>query len=431
MSPRLLNEPARLAGASLLRLQSDERLVTLAAGGHEAAFAVIVDRYRPALLRYCTSLVGSARAEDVVQQALVNAHTALLRTPDVRHLRSWLYRIAHNAALNTLRAVRDDVPLDPTHADPAGDPAEAAERSERLRSTLAAVQALPERQRAALVLRELEGRSHDEIADALGVTSGSARQHLMRARAAVRHAATALTPYPLLERLISAGGAATGAGSGMTDAAVGAGAGAGALVGKVGAAVLATGAVAGGAVGTRAIVVDHDASSRPAVTRTATPAAERPAPVATIPAATGAPVATPSSTTTTGAGDRGRDRRGRDDSRGEHRGRGRARGGDDAGRERGEARAGDDGRGRGRGRSGTTTPQTPTAQRQDERAAAPTNRSSESSDGRGRGRGRGRGGHGATTVAPVQPTATPQREDDGRGQGRGRGRGGDGGGDDD
>lgn len=124
MSLRLLNEPARLAGASLLRLQSDERLVTLAAGGHEAAFAVIVDRYRPALLRYCTGLVGSARAEDVVQQALVNAHASLLRTPDVRSLRPWLYRIAHNAALNTLRAVRDDIPLDPSHADPAGDPAE-------------------------------------------------------------------------------------------------------------------------------------------------------------------------------------------------------------------------------------------------------------------------------------------------------------------
>lgn len=429
MSPRLLNEPVRLAGASLLRLQSDERLVTLAAGGHETAFAVIVDRYRPALLRYCTGLVGSARAEDVVQQALVNAHTALLRTPDVRHLRSWLYRVAHNAALNTLRAVRDDVPLDPSHADPAGDPAEAAERSEQLRSTLAAVQALPERQRAALLLRELEGRSHDEIADALGVTSGSARQHLMRARAAVRHAATALTPYPLLERLISAGGAATGAGSGMTEAAVGAGAGAGALVGKVGVAVLATGAVAGGAVGTRAIVADHDASFRPAVTRTATPAAERPAPVATIPAATGAPAVTPSSATTTRKGDRGRERRGHDDRRGERRRRGRGRDGDrsdDAVRGRGETRGADDGRGRGRGRSGTTTPQAPAAaQRQDKRAAAPANGPSESSDGRGRGRGRG--GKDATTVAPVQPTATPQREDDGRGQGRGRGRGGDGG----
>jgi hypothetical protein len=77
MQPRLLDHPLRLAGASLLRLQSDARLVALARDGHAPAFAAIVDRYRGALVRYCARLLGSERAEDAVQQALLNAHIAM------------------------------------------------------------------------------------------------------------------------------------------------------------------------------------------------------------------------------------------------------------------------------------------------------------------------------------------------------------------
>jgi RNA polymerase sigma factor (sigma-70 family) len=257
-----LRHPARLAGASLLRLQSDARLAELAVAGHEAAFAAIVDRYRTPLARYCAGIVGPNRAEDAVQQALINAHDALQRTDEVRHLRSWLYRIAHNASLNVLRAVRDDVSLEDAERSgslagglgPDDDgPAATFERSERFRATVAALQELPERQRAALVLRELEGRSHQEIADALGVTTGSARQHLMRARIAVRGAVTAVTPYPLIVRLAEA--LTTPGTAAWSDAAVGAGATA--TLAKLTAGIAATGALVGGAVGTERVVHDH------------------------------------------------------------------------------------------------------------------------------------------------------------------------------
>lgn len=258
MKPSPLRHPARRAGASLLRLQSDARLAELAVAGHEAAFDAIVDRYRTPLTRYCAGIVGPSRAEDAAQQALINAHDALQRTDEVRHLRSWLYRIAHNVSLNVLRAVRDDVPLEEAAraaaAHGADEPAETFERSERFRETVAALRELPERQRAALVLRELEGRSHAEIAEALGVTKGSARQHLMRARVAVRGAVTAVTPYPLIVRLAD-GLAGSGGGAGWADAAVGAGAGA--TIAKLTAGVAATGALVGGAVGT-SHVVHHD-----------------------------------------------------------------------------------------------------------------------------------------------------------------------------
>jgi RNA polymerase sigma factor (sigma-70 family) len=288
MKPAALRHPAHLAGASLLRLQSDARLAELAVAGHESAFDAIVDRYRTPLMRYCAGIVGPSRAEDAVQQTLINAHEAMTRTDEVRHLKSWLYRIAHNAALNVLRAVKDDVPLDEAalgaRAGDAADhgPVESFERSEQFRETLAALQALPERQRAALVLRELEGRSHEEIAAALGVTKGSARQHLMRGRAAVRSAVTAVTPYPLVARMaemLSGGGNA-----GWVDAA--AGAGASATLMKLGAGVAATGALVGGAVGTQ-----HALRDGPSETTTVSHAAERAGPKPTATVASAAPTA--------------------------------------------------------------------------------------------------------------------------------------------
>ncbi|HEY4095961.1 MAG TPA: sigma-70 family RNA polymerase sigma factor [Baekduia sp.] len=250
-----------------MRLQSDERLAELAVDGHEAAFVAIVDRYRGPLVRYSAGIVGAGRADDAVQQTFISAHDALRQTSEIHHLRSWLYRIARNASLNLLRAVRDDVPLDAGHvAAPTDEPAAAFEQTERLRATLDAVRDLPERQRAALVLRELEGRSHEEIAAALGVTMGSARQHLMRARIAVRGAVTAITPYPLVAKLAAV---IAGPGPGpWVDAAVGAGAGA--TVAKLTAGVMATTAVVGGAVGTEHAVHHrhHRTATAEAVART-------------------------------------------------------------------------------------------------------------------------------------------------------------------
>jgi RNA polymerase sigma factor (sigma-70 family) len=274
MGNRALRHPARLAGVSLLRLQSDERLAALAQDGHDAAFAAIVDRYRGPMLRYCAGLVGPDRAEDAVQQALINAHAALTKATDVQHLRSWMYRIAHNTSLNLLRSVRDEVPLDPSHAAAADGPHAAFEQTERLHATLTAVRDLPERQRAALLLREIEGRSHEEIATALGVTTGAARQHLMRARATVRAGVTAITPYPLVAKLAAA---ATVSPSAAAWGEAAAGAGVGVTLTKVTAGVMATGALVGGAVGSRQVVHHRRDKPTPVVRDAAAPARHAPA----------------------------------------------------------------------------------------------------------------------------------------------------------
>ena len=245
MTPRALFHPARLARRPVLSTQSDERLVDLVRAGSEPAFETIVERYRRALMRYVSRLLPPERAEDAVQQAFVNAYEAMQRDAAALNLRPWLYRIAHNTALNALRdrGLRHDE-LD-ERLDGVERPDQALERSQGLRELLVAVQALPDRQRDAIVLRELEGRSYAEIALALGVTDGAVRQLLNRARNSLRATAAAITPMPLLTRLTSADSADPVSTRVAEMVGIGA-AGSGALMAKVCATALVTGAVVAG-----------------------------------------------------------------------------------------------------------------------------------------------------------------------------------------
>ena len=245
MTPRALFHPARLARRPVLSTQSDERLVDLVRAGSEPAFETIVERYRRALMRYVSRLLPPERAEDVVQQSFVKAYEAMHRDGTELNLRPWLYRIAHNTALNALRdrGLRHDQLDD--RIDGVERPDQALERTQGLREVLVAVQALPDRQRDAIVLRELEGRSYQEIALALGVTDGAVRQLLNRARNSLRSAAAAITPMPLLTRLASTDTADPVSARVAEMVGVGA-AGSGALMAKVCATALVTGAVVGG-----------------------------------------------------------------------------------------------------------------------------------------------------------------------------------------
>jgi RNA polymerase sigma factor (sigma-70 family) len=227
----------------VLSTQSDERLVDLVRAGSDPAFEAIVERYRRALMRYVSRLLPPERAEDVVQQSFVKAYEAMHRNSAELNLKPWLYRIAHNGALNALRdRSAAHAELSDT-IDGVERPDQAFERSVGLRELVVAVQALPERQRSAILLREMEGRSYEEIATALGVTDGAVRQLLNRARNTLRAAAASVIPMPLVERVAS---------SESTDPVTArvaelVGLGGGALAMKVCATALVTGAVVGGA----------------------------------------------------------------------------------------------------------------------------------------------------------------------------------------
>jgi RNA polymerase sigma factor (sigma-70 family) len=225
----------------VLRTQSDERLVDLVRAGSEPAFEAIVARYRRALLRYCSRILPEERAEDAVQQTFVRAYDSMLSSGAQLALKPWLYRIAHNTALNALRdrGLRHEALEDEIGGD---QPDQVLERAQGLRAVLGAVQDLPERQRDAIVLREIEGRTYEEIAAELGVTGGAVRQLLNRARHSVRAAATAVTPIGLLERLPWSSPAQPLA----ERVAELCGAGGGALAAKACATALITGALVGG-----------------------------------------------------------------------------------------------------------------------------------------------------------------------------------------
>jgi len=247
MPPPAEGLASRLIVGPALRTQPDRRLVSLVRSGYEVAFDEIVRRYGKALVRYAAAIVGG-RSEDVTQDAFSKALLALRRSDAEIDLRPWLFRIVRNTALNDLR----DRPPSPellAEAIAGGrNPAEELEHREELADLIRRLQALPEPQRAAIVMRELEGLSHEEIAAALGLSGGAARQAIYRARQALRDGAGMLMPLPLLRLLIEHGGEAAGAGTGaVSGAAVATGTaagGGGAL--KAGAVV----AVLAGSVGT-------------------------------------------------------------------------------------------------------------------------------------------------------------------------------------
>jgi RNA polymerase sigma factor (sigma-70 family) len=239
---------SRLFVAPALRTQPDRRLVSLVREGYELAFEEIVRRYRTPLERFAAAIVGS-RSEDVTQDAFSKALLALRGSEAEIELRPWLYRIVRNTALNDIRD--SPPPTEELGEGVGGSPSAAveAERREEMSELTERLRALPETQRAAIVMRELEGLSHEEIAAALGVSGGAARQAIHRARSTLRDGVGLLLPLPLLRLLLdhgseaAAAGAATATGGSMA-ALGGLGAGGAAKIGV--AAVLVAGSVGAG-----------------------------------------------------------------------------------------------------------------------------------------------------------------------------------------
>ena len=163
-----LAEPTRL-GRLALRCQPDSRLVTLSREGSEAAFEEIVSRYRAGLVAFAAAIVPSHRAEDVVQEAFAKVHAGLSTGKAEINLRPWLYTIVRNRALNDLRDDRVHEHLDENY-DGVPQPPDVAAGREDLKALIKGIKGLPDGQRQALVQRELEGRSHEEIAAALALT---------------------------------------------------------------------------------------------------------------------------------------------------------------------------------------------------------------------------------------------------------------------
>jgi len=166
----------------VLRAAGDERLIARIRAGDDRAFEILFERYERPLLSFCRHMLGRRdEAEDAVQQAFLSAFTALRRSGREINVRPWLFTIARNQCLSMLRARRDPVPLEDAEPAVEGLSAEVARR-EDLRFLLADLAALPEDQRAALVLAELGALAHDEIAAVLGCRREKVKALVFQAR---------------------------------------------------------------------------------------------------------------------------------------------------------------------------------------------------------------------------------------------------------
>jgi RNA polymerase sigma factor (sigma-70 family) len=186
--------PGLRGPSPLLRLQSDERLIGLVRRGQHAAFETLVSRYQSRLLAFCRHMLGSKEdAEDVLQEVFAAAFNAILADEREIHVRPWLYRIARNRSLNHLRratAVGVDS-MDVHFAEGGISTGEKVLRRERFRQLIADVQDLPETQRTALLLREIDALSYEQIAEAMETTIPSVKSLLVRARISLAEAAEA------------------------------------------------------------------------------------------------------------------------------------------------------------------------------------------------------------------------------------------------
>ncbi len=169
----------------LLRLESDENLVALTREGHQSAFETLVSRYQGRLLGFCRQMLRSTEdAEDVLQEVFVAAYNAMIADDRPINVKPWLYRIARNRSLNHLRKpVADGQDSMDIHSFMNGVSAyENVEHREEFRNVISDVSRLPETQRTALLLREMDAMSYSEIAQAMDTTIPGVKSLLVRAR---------------------------------------------------------------------------------------------------------------------------------------------------------------------------------------------------------------------------------------------------------
>ena len=167
----------------------DRLQVERARRGDAAAYGALVRRHYRAAYAVALAVLGNPMdAEDVCQDAFLRALERLdsLRKPE--RFSAWLLQIVRNQARNfrSYRRLRSARPLDESSAAADEDPAREAERQELRRELESALSGLSEIEREVVLLHDLEGRKHREIAEALGLSEGMSRQHLMGARRLLR-----------------------------------------------------------------------------------------------------------------------------------------------------------------------------------------------------------------------------------------------------
>jgi RNA polymerase sigma factor (sigma-70 family) len=170
-----------------MALSRDARLVARVRRGDSSAFEALHARYEPAILAFCRHLTGNVEdAEDAVQHTFLAAYRRIVDSPDALELRPWLFAVARNRSLSLLRARRESVVADPDAAPATFDGlAGEVERRQELRDLVDDMSRLPESQRAALVLSQLDALSYREIGSVLEVPPEKVKALVFQARSSL------------------------------------------------------------------------------------------------------------------------------------------------------------------------------------------------------------------------------------------------------
>lgn len=177
--------PDGLAATRAHGSQSDEQLIAALRRGEHSAFDTLASRYEKRLLRFCHQILRSREdAEDALQDVLACAFNALVADERTIQLRPWLYRIARNRCINQLRrasSVGADT-IDDQRADSGQTVIDKVLTRQNFRDLVTDVKALPDTQRVALLLREIDGFTYERIAVAMDTTVPAVKSLLVRAR---------------------------------------------------------------------------------------------------------------------------------------------------------------------------------------------------------------------------------------------------------
>ena len=178
-------EAGNVQSPTALNDLDDAGLVKACLDGQRAAFDVIVERHRRTVYQVCYRFVNNHEdASDLSQEAFVRAWRGLKNFKGQAALSTWLYRIAVNACLNKVSARKvDSEPIESDHFEDTRleHPTETIVRGERAAAVRKAIAALPEKQRATLILRTYHDMSHQEIADVLGSSVGAVKANFFHA----------------------------------------------------------------------------------------------------------------------------------------------------------------------------------------------------------------------------------------------------------
>jgi RNA polymerase sigma factor (sigma-70 family) len=190
LATTIVGAPRVTSGPGAFSELEDERLVSAIGDGHDAAFEVFYERYHSGVLSFCRHMLGSQEdAEDAVQQTFLATYKQAHAGSPPTHPRAWLYTVARNRCLTTLRARRETSTdtLEPTTEGLA----EEVERRHELRELLGDLGRLPEDQRVALLLFELGALDQSEIAETIGCAPKKVKALVYQARTTLAHRAEA------------------------------------------------------------------------------------------------------------------------------------------------------------------------------------------------------------------------------------------------